>query len=192
MILPIVAYGADILRKVSGAITPDYPNLAKMLDDMWETMYASNGVGLAAPQINKDIRLFVVDSAQVFENLEEDEKETYPDAPGIKEAFINAQIISFAGEEWPYNEGCLSIPKVREDVYRPAEVTVEYMDANFNQHRKTFNGITARVIQHEYDHIEGKLFIDYLKPLKRKLLKGKLDDIAKGKIRVDYKMTFAK
>ncbi len=192
MILPIVAYGADILRKVSGAITPDYPNLAKLLDDMWETMYASNGVGLAAPQINKDIRLFVVDSAQVFENLEEDEKETYPDAPGIKEAFINAQIISFAGEEWPYNEGCLSIPKVREDVYRPAEVTVEYMDANFNQHRKTFNGITARVIQHEYDHIEGKLFIDYLKPLKRKLLKGKLDDIAKGKIRVDYKMTFAK
>jgi peptide deformylase len=192
MILPIVAYGADILRKVSGAITPDYPNLAKLLDDMWETMYASNGVGLAAPQINKDIRLFVVDSAQVFENLEENEKETYPDAPGIKEAFINAQIISFAGEEWPYNEGCLSIPKVREDVYRPAEVTVEYMDANFNQHRKTFNGITARVIQHEYDHIEGKLFIDYLKPLKRKLLKGKLDDIAKGKIRVDYKMTFAK
>ncbi|TAH05825.1 MAG: peptide deformylase [Sphingobacteriales bacterium] len=192
MILPIVAYGADILRKVSGAITPDYPNLAKLLDDMWETMYASNGVGLAAPQINKDIRLFVVDSAQVFENLEEDEKETYSDAPGIKEAFINAQIISFAGEEWPYNEGCLSIPKVREDVYRPAEVTVEYMDANFNQHRKTFNGITARVIQHEYDHIEGKLFIDYLKPLKRKLLKGKLDDIAKGKIRVDYKMTFAK
>lgn len=192
MILPIVAYGADILRKVSGAITPDYPNLAKLLDDMWETMYASNGVGLAAPQINKDIRLFVVDSAQVFENLEEDEKGAYPDAPGIKEAFINARIVNLAGEEWAYNEGCLSIPKIREDVYRPAEVTVEYMDANFNPHKKTFNGITARIIQHEYDHIEGKLFIDYLKPLKRKLLKGKLEDISKGKVKVDYRMLFNK
>ncbi|WP_276486152.1 peptide deformylase [Paraflavitalea pollutisoli] len=192
MILPIVAYGAPVLRVVSKDITPDYPNLSKLIEDMWETMYASNGVGLAAPQINRDIRLFVVDSAQIFENQEEDEKGQYPDEPGIKQVFINAHVTALNGKEWAYNEGCLSIPKIREDVSRPEEVTLEYVDENFVPQTKTFNGITARVILHEYDHIEGKLFIDYLKPLKRKLLKGKLDDITKGKIRVDYKMTFSK
>jgi peptide deformylase len=192
MILPIVAYGADILRKEGKDITPDFPNLAKLIEDMWETMYASNGVGLAAPQINKDIRLFVMDSAQIFENQEEDEKGKYPDEPGTKQVFINARIKSLEGEEWAYNEGCLSIPKIREDVLRNETVTLTYVDENFTPHEKTFNGITARVILHEYDHIEGKLFIDYLKPFKRKLLRGKLDDISKGKVRADYKMIFPK
>lgn len=190
MILPIVAYGADILRKVCKDIPADYPQLSQLIDDMWETMYASNGVGLAAPQINRDIRLFVIDSQQMFANMEEEETYEYPDAPGIKEVFINARIEALNGEEWPYNEGCLSIPRIREDVYRPEEVVIRYRNAQFEEQVKTFNGLTARVILHEYDHIEGKLFIDYLKPLKRKLLKGKLDDISKGKIRVDYKMIF--
>jgi len=188
MILPIVAYGAAILRKVSEPIDADYPNLSKVIADMWETMYESNGVGLAAPQVNKNIRLFVMDSAQIFES-KEPEDETYVDAPGFKKVFINAQIVSTGGVEWIYNEGCLSIPKIREDVLRPAEVTLSYMDENFVAHTETFNGISARVILHEYDHIQGKLFIDYLKPLRRKILQGKLNDISKGKVRVDYKMT---
>ncbi len=188
MILPIVAYGAAILRKVSEPIDADYPNLIKVIADMWETMYESNGVGLAAPQVNKNIRLFVMDSAQIFES-KEPEDETYVDAPGFKKVFINAQILSTGGVEWIYNEGCLSIPKIREDVLRPAEVTLSYMDENFVAYTETFKGISARVILHEYDHIQGKLFIDYLKPLRRKILQGKLNDIAKGKVRVDYKMT---
>ncbi len=188
MILPIVAYGAAILRKVSEPIDADYPNLTKVIADMWETMYESNGVGLAAPQVNKNIRLFVMDSAQIFES-KEPEDETYVDAPGFKKVFINAQVVSTGGVEWIYNEGCLSIPKVREDVLRPAEVTLSYMDENFVVHTETFKGISARVILHEYDHIQGKLFIDYLKPLRRKILQGKLNDISKGKVRVDYKMT---
>ena len=188
MILPIVAYGAAILRKISPPIEADYPGLALLIEDMWETMYESNGVGLAAPQVNKNIRLFVMDSAQIFES-KEPEDETYVDAPGFKKVFINAQIVSTGGVEWIYNEGCLSIPKIREDILRPAEVTLSYMDENFVAHTETFNGISARVILHEYDHIQGKLFIDYLKPLRRKILQGKLNDISKGKVRVDYKMT---
>lgn len=159
---------------------------------MWETMYASNGVGLAAPQVNKDIRLFVVDSTQIFQNMDEDEKNEYPDLPGIKQVFINARILEENGVEWAYNEGCLSIPKIREDIYRFEAVTMRYMDENFDSHQDTFTGLTARVILHEFDHIEGKLFIDYLKPLKRKLMKGKLDDISKGKVDVDYKMSFSR
>ncbi|HEV9036281.1 MAG TPA: peptide deformylase [Puia sp.] len=190
MILPIVAYGTPILRVVGRDILPDYPDLAKLIEDMWETMYSSNGVGLAAPQVNRDIRLFVMDSKQIFDNLEEDEKDKYPDGPGIRQVFINAHIAELNGEEWAYNEGCLSIPKIREDIFRSEEVTLDYVDENFEPHTSTFNGITARIILHEYDHIEGKLFIDYLKPLKRKLLKGKLDDITKGRISVDYKMSF--
>jgi len=190
MILPIVAYGTPILRQVSKEIAPDYPDLSTLIADMWETMYSSNGVGLAAPQINRDIRLFLVDSRQIFDNLEEGEKDKYPDGPGIKQVFINAHVTAVDGEEWAYNEGCLSIPKIREDVFRSEEVTLEFEDENFETHMATFNGISARIILHEYDHIEGKLFIDYLKPLKRKLLKSKLDDITKGKISVDYKMSF--
>jgi peptide deformylase len=190
MILPIVAYGTPILRQVSKEITPDYPDLAKLIEDMWETMYSSNGVGLAAPQVNRDIRLFIIDSRQVFENLEENEKDKYPDGPGIRQVFINAHVVAVDGEEWSYNEGCLSIPKIREDIFRSEEVTLDFLDENFEPHTETYNGISARIILHEYDHIEGKLFIDYLKPLKRKLLKSKLDDITRGKISVDYKMSF--
>lgn len=192
MILPIVAYGSPVLRKISTDISPDYPQLEKLIEDMWETMYNSKGVGLAAPQINRDIRLFVMDSVQIIESLEEGEKKDYPNDEGYKGVFINAHITSLNGEEWAYNEGCLSIPKIREDIYRKEEVTLEFVDEKFEPHTKTFNGITARVILHEYDHIDGKLFIDLLVPLKRKLLKRKLDDITKGKIKVDYKMAFAK
>ncbi len=192
MILPIVAYGAPVLRKMCKDIDANYPDLNKLIEDMWETMYASNGVGLAAPQINRDIRLFVMDSVQIFENLEEDELDLYPDGPGIKKVFINAHIVDLEGEEWAYNEGCLSIPKIREDVYRQETVILSYLDEQFVEHTASFNGITARVILHEYDHIDGKLFIDYIKPLRKKLLQGKLNDINKGKIKVDYKMVFPK
>ena len=188
MTLPIVAYGAAVLRKVGEPINADYPNLTKLIEDMWETMYDSNGVGLAAPQINRAIRLFVMDSQQIFENAEPEDA-TYPDAPVIKAVFINAQILELSGNEWIYNEGCLSIPKIREDVLRHEKVTLKYMDENFVEHTDTFDGMTARVILHEYDHIEGKLFIDYIKPLRKKMLQGKLNDIHKGKVKVDYKMT---
>ena len=192
MILPIVAYGHPVLREKTAEISPDYPQLDKLIEDMWETMYASNGVGLAAPQVNRSIRLYMVDSTQIFDNLDEDEKDLYPDGPGIKEVFINASIVSLNGEEWSYNEGCLSIPKIREDIYRNETVVMEYQDIEFNTHVRTFNGITGRVILHEYDHIEGKLFIDRISLLKKKLIKGKLEDISKGKVRVDYRMMFQK
>lgn len=190
MILPIVAYGHPVLRKVATDIKKEYPNLSKFIEDMWETMYASNGVGLAAPQVNKDIRLFVADTQQMFLNMNDEEKREYPDAPGIKETFINAQIIELDGDEWPYNEGCLSIPKIREDIYRQESVTLKYVDALFQPQTKTFTGLSARVILHEYDHLEGKLFIDHISAFKRKLMKGKLNDITKGNISVDYKMMF--
>ncbi|MBA2330194.1 MAG: peptide deformylase [Flavisolibacter sp.] len=194
MILPIVAYGSPVLRKVAKDIDKEYPGLEKLIEDMWETMYASNGVGLAAPQVNRDIRLFVMDSEQIFTNMDEKEKEeeNYPDAPGIKQVFINAHIVEEHGDDWKYNEGCLSIPKVREDISRAEEVTIRFLDENFQEQERTFSGISARIILHEYDHIDGKLFIDHLSPLKRKLLKRKLDDISKGNIKVDYRMSFVK
>ncbi len=190
MILPIVAYGNTILRKVADEIDADYPDLQQLIANMWETMYNSNGVGLAAPQVNKSIRLFVIDSVQIIENLEEEEKDLYPGDKGIKQVFINAHIDELDGKLWDYNEGCLSIPKIREDVKRNETVTISYLDENFEAHTQTFSGITARVILHEYDHIEGKLFIDHLPLLKRKLIKSKLNDISNGKIKVDYKMKF--
>jgi len=190
LILPIVAYGHPVLRKVCKDIFPDHPGLEKLITDMWETMYLSNGVGLAAPQVNHDIRLFIVDSHRIFEGMDEKEQALYPDAPGIKQVFINAHIKELDGFEWSYNEGCLSIPKIREDIKRQSVVTVEFVDENFQHHMRTYQGITARIILHEYDHIEGKLFIDHISPLKRKLMKGKLNDISKGKIKVDYKMMF--
>jgi peptide deformylase len=190
MILPIVAYGHPILRKVSDDITPDFPKLDKLIEDMWETMYASNGVGLAAPQVNKDIRLFVIDTEQIFNNMHDEEKADYPGDVGLKAVFINAHIIDLNGDEWSYNEGCLSIPKIREDIYRQESVKLTFQDQQFITQVQTFTGITARVILHEYDHIEGKLFIDHISPLKRKLMKGKLTDISKGKVNVDYKMLF--
>ncbi len=190
MILPIVAYGHPVLRKVAVEITHDFPKLDKLIEDMWETMYASSGVGLAAPQVNKDIRLFIIDTEQIFKNMEDEEKADYPGDEGMKAVFINAQIELLDGDEWPYNEGCLSIPKIREDIYRQESITLNFLDQHFETHSKMFTGITARVIQHEYDHIEGKLFIDHISPLKRKLMKGKLTDISKGKVNVDYKMLF--
>jgi peptide deformylase len=190
LVFPIVAYGHPVLRKVAKDIDANYPGLPKLIDDMWETMYASAGVGLAAPQVNKDIRLFVVDTAQMFSGMKEPEKEEFPDSPGIKEVFINAHIVELDGDEWSYNEGCLSIPKIREDIFRPETVTLQYVNAEFEEQEKTFTGLSARVILHEYDHLEGKLFIDHLPPLKRKLMKGKLNDISRGNVKVDYKMSF--
>ncbi len=192
MFLPIVAYGSPILRKQAREISADEPGLKELLENMWDTMYKSIGVGLAAPQINKDIRLFIIDSAQIFENQEPDEVGKYPDEPGYKGVFINARIIKLEGNPWSYNEGCLSIPKIREDIIRPQSVTLEYCNEDFEKQTQTFTGLTARIILHEYDHIEGKLFIDHISPLKRTLLKRKLEDISKGKIKVDYRMSFPK
>ncbi|RYD56295.1 MAG: peptide deformylase [Sphingobacteriales bacterium] len=190
MILPIVAYGHPVLRKVAEDITPEYPELKKLIADMWETMYHSNGVGVAAPQINKAIRLFVIDTEQIVEGFDEEDKREYPNEKPTKQVFINARIVEESGKSWAYNEGCLSIPKVREDISRLSHVRIRFMDENFVEQEKEFDGITARVIQHEYDHIEGKLFIDYLPMLKKRLIKKKLEDISAGKVRVDYKMTF--
>jgi peptide deformylase len=193
MILPIVAYGHPVLRQVAEDIDPAaYPDLDKLISDMWDTMYASSGVGLAAPQINRSIRLFVIDSEQIFANKEEDDDDDYPDAPGYKGVFLNAHIVEEAGDDWSYNEGCLSIPRIREDIYRAEEVTIRYVDEKLKPQQRSFNGVTGRIILHEYDHIDGKLFIDHLSPLKRKLMKRKLDDISRGSIRTDYKMMFPK
>lgn len=192
MILPIVAYGNPVLRKVAEDIEPDYPGLKELIANMWETMYASNGVGLAAPQVNRPVRLFIVDSEQIIENMEdEEERAQYPGDNGIKKVFINAYVKELNGTPWAYNEGCLSIPRIREDVTRSESVTIEYEDEDFNLHTDTYTGISARVILHEYDHIEGKLFIDHLPALKKKLLKRKLNDISSGKVKVDYKMSFS-
>lgn len=184
MILPIVAYGDPVLRKVGVEITKDYPHLEKLLDDMFETMEKSKGVGLAAPQINKAIRLFIIDSTRMYDEGEKNE--------GIREVFINAKMLEETGDDWAYEEGCLSIPNIREEVYREEKIRIQYLDRDFKKHEKTFTGLTARVIQHEYDHIEGKLFIDHLQPLKRTLLKGRLEKISKGKVDVEYKMKFPK
>ena len=184
MILPVVAYGHPNLRKVCSDITPEYPELSTLISNMWETMYNSNGVGLAAPQINHTIRLFLVDSQQIVDNADEEDKADYANEKTIKQVFINAYIESLEGVEWKYNEGCLSIPKVREDVMRKPQVTLKYQDENFQHHVNTFDGITARIILHEYDHIEGKLFIDHITPFKRRMIKSKLDDIMKGKVKL--------
>jgi len=192
MKLPIVAYGHPVLRKVGVEINKDYPELKKLLDDMWETLYNSNGVGLAAPQINRAIRLFIVDTIQIVDGFEEEDKLEYPNEIGIKKVFINARKIEESGNEWAYNEGCLSIPKIREDIKRLSQVKIKYMDEHFVEHEEVFQGIAARVIQHEYDHIEGKLFIDYMPQLKKRLIKKKLDDISMGKVHTDYRMLYPK
>lgn len=186
MVLPIVAYGDPVLRKMGEEITESYPNLQQLIDDMFETMERSRGVGLAAPQINKSIRLFVIDSTKMYDEGEKGAEDA------LREVFINPEILEEEGKEWPYEEGCLSIPGIREDVYRHEIVHIQYYDRNFKKHQRTFSGLTARVIQHEYDHIEGKLFIDHLKPLRRSLLKGRLEKISKGIVDVDYKMRFPK
>lgn len=189
MILPIVAYGDSVLKKKCKDITKDYPNLDTLLDNMFETMYNAYGVGLAAPQIGIPIRLFLVDTAPFSEDEEfsEEEKKTLKD---FKRVFINATITQEEGDDWAFNEGCLSIPDVREDVFRKPKITINYVDENFKKHTETFDGLIARVIQHEYDHIEGVLFTDKLSSLKKRLIKGKLTNISKGKINVDYRMRF--
>ncbi|WP_034040964.1 peptide deformylase [Wocania ichthyoenteri] len=189
MILPIVAYGDPVLKKKSTDITKEYPNLDMLLENMFETMYNAFGVGLAAPQIGLPIRLFLVDTTPFSEDeeLSEDEQNALKD---FKRVFINAKIIKEEGDEWAFNEGCLSIPDVREDVFRKPKITVEYVDEHFKKHTEVFEGLIARVIQHEYDHIEGILFTDKLSSLKKRLIKGKLNNISKGKINVDYRMRF--
>lgn len=187
MILPIVAYGSPVLRKTCEEIDKDYPDLKELIDNMFDTMYKASGVGLAAPQIGKPIRLFIIDSERM---LDKEDKEA--GLTGLKQVFINAQIVEEEGEEWKYTEGCLSIPKITEDVSRKPNITIEFYDENWVFHKKEFTDLSARVIQHEYDHIEGVLFTDYLKPLKMKMLQKKLTKISKGDINVEYKMKFPK
>lgn len=189
MILPIVAYGAPVLKKEAVEISNEYPNLDQLIENMWETMYASNGVGLAAPQIGLSIRLFVIDAAPFSEDEELDEAEATL-LKTFKKAFINPTIIEENGPLWEFNEGCLSIPDVREDVSRHERIRIHYWDEQFKEQELVLTGLAARVVQHEYDHIEGILFTDHLTSLKRRLLKNRLNSISKGAIQVDYPMKF--
>lgn len=192
MILPIVAYGDPVLKKVGEEIAKDYPGLKDLIANMFETMYEASGVGLAAPQIGKSIRLFIVDGSPFAEDDEEEEGPD-PRAKGIenfKKVFINPVIEKEEGEEWGFTEGCLSIPKIREEVFRKEKVTISYYDEDWNFKEETYDGYAARIIQHEYDHIEGVLFTDHLSVLKRKLLTKRLQNISKGEVKVDYKMKF--
>lgn len=184
MVLPIYAYGQPVLKKRAEDIGADYPDLAEIIGNMWETMYAAQGVGLAAPQVGYSIRIFVVDTIQIME----EERKT----EGIRKVFINALIVDESGDLWPYEEGCLSIPHIRGDVERLQKVRIRYMDENFVAREEIYEGINARVIQHEYDHIEGVLFVEKLKPLKKKLIQRKLNDIRTGKVSADYKLKFAR
>jgi peptide deformylase len=182
MKLPIIAYGDPVLRKKASDISQDYPNLKQLIEDMYETMYNAHGVGLAAPQVGLSIRLFIIDATPF---AEDDEK-----LKDFKKVFINPQIIKEEGEKWDFNEGCLSIPDIREDVSRNQTLTITYCDENWQQYTETYSGLAARVIQHEYDHIEGKLFTDKLSPLRKAMLKSRLDSISKGMVKVEYKMKF--
>ena len=188
MKLPIVAYGDPVLRKVAEEIDEDYPNLKELIDNMFETMYGAHGVGLAAPQIGLPIRLFVVDGSPFGEDDEDGPGD--PTVKGFKKAFINPIIVKESGEKWAFNEGCLSIPDIQEDVLRHSTVLINYLDENFEEHEEELTGLTARIVQHEYDHIEGKLFVDKVGPLKKAMLKSKLENISKGLVRVGYKMKF--
>ncbi len=189
MILPVVAYGDPVLKQVAKEITPDYPNLEALIENMYETMYGASGVGLAAPQIGKSVRMFMVDASPFAddENLPEAEQEFLK---SFKHTFINPVILEESGDEWAFNEGCLSIPDVREDVFRKPNIKVQFQDEAFKTHIMELSGLAARVFQHEYDHIEGVLFTDKLSGLKKRLIKGKLGNISKGKINVDYRMKF--
>lgn len=189
MTLPIVAYGDPVLRKTAKSIDREYPELQQLIANMWETMYKASGVGLAAPQIGLPVRLFVIDTSPFAED-EDFTEEEQAQLKDFKRVFINAQMIEEDGRNWSFNEGCLSIPDIREDVSRRDTITIQYVDEEFTEHKHTFDGLLARVIQHEYDHIEGILFTDKLSSLKRRLLKGKLSNISKGNIEVDYKMRF--
>ncbi|TBX68768.1 peptide deformylase [Flavobacterium silvisoli] len=190
MIIPIYGYGEPVLRKVGEEISPDYPNLKEVIANMYDTMYNAYGVGLAAPQVGLPIRLFVIDT-EPFSESDDLSKEEQEQLKGFKKTFINAKMLKEEGEEWGFNEGCLSIPDVREDVYRHERITIEYYDEDFNKKTDVFDGLIARVIQHEYDHIEGILFTDKISMLKKTLIKKKLQNIMDGKARPDYKMKFA-
>ena len=182
MILPVVAYGHPVLKKVAEDISPDYPDLKQCISDLWETMYISDGVGLAAPQVNRSIRLFVIDASAFAEK--------YPEAEHFKKAFLNAKIYKVEGEEFSFNEGCLSFPGLREDIMRKPVIHIRYRDENFVEHNERFEGVVARIIQHEYDHIEGIVFVDRIPSLKKMLLKRRLSDISKGNVEVSYRMLF--
>jgi peptide deformylase len=182
MILPIVAYGHPTLRKIAAEIEPGHPGLQELIDNMYETMYQSEGVGLAAPQVNQSIRLFIVDASP----YEKDK----PELTGFTKVFVNPHIIEETGEEWSFNEGCLSIPEIREDVMRKPRIRIQYQDKDFNTYDENYEGIPARIIQHEYDHLQAKLFVDRINPLRKILLKRRLNDIATGNIEVAYKMIF--
>ncbi|MDI9257563.1 MULTISPECIES: peptide deformylase [Flavobacterium] len=190
MIIPIYGYGEPVLRQVGVEITPDYPNLKEIIANMYDTMYNAYGVGLAAPQVGLAIRLFVIDT-EPFSDSDDLSKEEQALLKSFKRTFINAKMLKEEGEEWGFNEGCLSIPDVREDVYRNERITLEYYDEDFNKKTEVFDGLIARVIQHEYDHIEGILFTDKISMLKKTLIKKKLQNIMEGKSRPDYKMKFA-
>ena len=183
MILPIVAYGHPILKKVAADITPDYPELKEFIESMWETMYACEGMGLAAPQVNRSIRIFVIDLTPHAEDL--------PAGALLKRIFINPHILSEEGEEWAFNEGCLSIPEIHEEVMRKPSIRIKYVDEQFVEHDERYDGVMARVIEHEYDHVEGILFVDRLSPLRKIMLKRKLSDLVQGKFKPKYKMIFA-
>lgn len=192
MILPIVAYGDPVLKKEGEEIDKKYPDLEKLIENMFETMYEASGVGLAAPQIGKSIRLFIVD-ASPFAEPDEEDGEVDPMAEGLenfKKVFINPIIEEESGEEWAFNEGCLSIPKIREEVFRKEKILITYYDENWELKEENYDGFAARIIQHEYDHVEGILFTDHLSPLKKRLLNKKLQNISKGDIDVDYRMRF--
>jgi len=180
MILPVYVIGTPVLRKVAQPISPGYEGLKELLNDMEDTMYHSDGIGLAAPQIGKSVRIFIIDATP----LEEDD----PSLKHFKKVFINPKIVEYRGEKLLFNEGCLSIPTIREDVERESEVRIQYYDEDFNFHDEVFDGIKARIIQHEYDHLEGILFTDRVNPLKKRLLKGKLAAISKGKVDVNYRI----
>ncbi|MEW5676055.1 peptide deformylase [Flavobacterium enshiense] len=190
MILPIIGYGDPVLRKVGEEVSKDYPNLKEVIANMYETMYNAHGVGLAAPQVGLAIRIFIVD-CEPFSDSDDLSKEEEEQLRTFKKTFINAKILKEEGEEWGFNEGCLSIPDVREDVFRHEQITIEYYDEDFNKHTEVYEGLIARVIQHEYDHIEGILFTDRISSLKKRLISKKLQNIMEGKARPDYKMKFA-
>lgn len=196
MILPIVAYGDPILKKEAEEIKSDYPGLKDLIEDMFETMYNANGVGLAAPQIAKSIRVFIVDTAPFSERGDDEDdfltEEERAQLSNLKKVFINPIILEESGDKWPFNEGCLSIPGINEDVMRQRDLVIEYYDENFELKEETYTGLAARVIQHEYDHIEGILFTDHLNPLRKQFLKKRLKDISRGKTNVQYKMKFPK
>jgi peptide deformylase len=190
MIIPIYGYGEPVLRQVGEEISPEYPNLKEIIANMYDTMYNAYGVGLAAPQVGLAIRLFVIDT-EPFSDSDDLSKEEHEQLKNFKQTFINAKMLKEEGEEWGFNEGCLSIPDVREDVYRNERITLEYYDEDFNKKTEVFDGLIARVIQHEYDHIEGILFTDKISMLKKTLIKKKLQNIMEGKARPDYRMKFA-